>query len=135
MKVFTSFSSIACLFLAATFFALTNSSCTKDPQPDPAALIGGHWELTFEGTYAGTKSCIINDDGSFFMAIVDDNNVVVKIEGEVDFPTGKATGSVTYLGQTNLNGITGQLNTNGTGSGSYAGLFGFISGEWIAIKK
>jgi hypothetical protein len=135
MKTILMFPTLIYLLLSASFLTLTMvGCCEKDDVTSPANAIPGAWEITFVGTFEGKTTVIINDDGSFYFSIVDGQNAVVSMTGQVDLSTKKVVGSVTRIGLTDQKGLTGLFNTNGTGSGTYEWI-GLAIGSWTALKK
>jgi hypothetical protein len=113
--------------LVCLFSVTIMSSCRKCPD------YTGAWEMTIEGTCNVTKTVIVNDDGSFGFQL-DCGGVVNKIDGNVDLESGKVLAAIS-LGGLELcgSGVTGTMNENGTGSGTFQCAV-FVAGGWTAYK-
>ena len=135
MKSFTFSLTLACLFLAASFFAPTISGCKKDKINNPnEGNYPGDWEIVLAGTCADTTTMSIDTVGNFSL-ILQCDTMQYDISGQVDLLSGKIRAEIP-TGTSNhcYDGFDGQLFKNGTGSGAAICPL-LIDSQWEARKK
>lgn len=116
-----------------SFLIITTASCKKETFSD---LYAGAWEITFDGSFSGSKTMVIKEDKTFNFSIIlsqgiwgsTTNNFV----GEVS-DKGKITSDI-FISGDDVGDVVGNLEKNGTGTGIYVTDLN-TEGTWIAIKK